>query len=95
MHAGWKGTLAGIVEKTATVMQDRFNCCAADIKAGIGPSIGKCCFEVGPEVAVLFQQKWKSFPGILGPVNPLGKCHIDLWEINRRQLSCGYKGRIY
>ena len=37
-------------------------------------------------MAVLFQQKWKSFPGILGPVNPLGKCHIDLWEINRRQL---------
>lgn len=86
VHAGWKGTLAGIVEKTATVMQDRFNCCAADIRAGIGPSIGKCCFEVGPEVAVLFQQKWKSFPGILGPVNSLGKCHIDLWEINRRQL---------
>lgn len=86
VHAGWKGTLAGIVAKTVVMLQDRFECCAADIRAGIGPSIGKCCFEVGPEVAVLFQQRWKGISGIIGPTSSQGKCSIDLWEINRRQL---------
>ena len=86
VHAGWKGTLAGITGKTAEMMQDKFGCQACDIKAGIGPSIGKCCFEVGEEVATLFRQKFENFTGIMEREDTFGKWHIDLWEINRRQL---------
>lgn len=46
VHAGWRGTVARIVMETVSIMQEKFDCCPGDIRAGIGPSIGKCCFEV-------------------------------------------------
>jgi YfiH family protein len=49
VHAGWRGTAAGIarlaVEKFAGI-----GIKAGDLRAALGPSIGPCCYEVGPEV---------------------------------------------
>ena len=50
IHAGWRGTAADIVGKTAKAMQDAFGCKAADLCAAIGPNIGFCCFETDAEV---------------------------------------------
>ncbi len=50
-HAGWRGTVKGIAGKTARKMCAEFGCDPATILAGIGPSIGPCCYEVGAEVA--------------------------------------------
>src|SRR3989475_5269340 len=44
-HAGWRGTLGGIVAKTVGVMQNRFGCSLRSILAAIGPSIGVCGYE--------------------------------------------------
>ena len=60
VHAGWRGTAAEIVGVTVRVMQEHFGCDPQRVVAAIGPSIGKCCFEVGEEVARVFQQ---LFPG--------------------------------
>lgn len=49
-HAGWKGTAASIAAKTAKKMIDEFDSNPEDIIALIGPSIGKCCFEVKDDV---------------------------------------------
>lgn len=50
IHAGWRGTAAGIVSKAVGVMVDR-GCAAQDIVVAVGPAIRDCCFETGPEVA--------------------------------------------
>jgi len=50
-HAGWRGVVAGIVEATIQTMMERLGCNPADLWAGIGPTIGPCCYAVGPEVA--------------------------------------------
>jgi YfiH family protein len=72
VHAGWRGTVARIVERAIEGMRGRFGTLPVEIHAAIGPGIGKCCFEVGPEVAAEFRGQ--------------GRAHIDLPEANRRQL---------
>jgi polyphenol oxidase len=54
VHAGWRGTVAGIVRCAVEAMRERFGTDAGDVHAAIGPGIGACCFEVGPEVAAEF-----------------------------------------
>jgi YfiH family protein len=47
LHVGWRGLLAGIVEEGVRALGGR-------VRAAIGPAIGPCCYEVGPEVAGRF-----------------------------------------
>jgi hypothetical protein len=54
VHAGWRGTAAGIARRAVEAMRERFGTDAGDVHAAIGPGIGECCFEVGPEVAAEF-----------------------------------------
>lgn len=44
-HAGWRGALAGLPRAVISRMQEEFNCNPADIRAWIGPSAGKCCYD--------------------------------------------------
>jgi purine-nucleoside/S-methyl-5'-thioadenosine phosphorylase / adenosine deaminase len=53
-HGGWRGTARGIVIATIEAMQQRFGCQPQHIYAGIGPTIGPCCYEVSPEIEALF-----------------------------------------
>jgi YfiH family protein len=50
VHAGWRGTLQRIAAKTVGRMQMIFATRPADVIAAFGPGIGRCCYEVGPEV---------------------------------------------
>jgi hypothetical protein len=54
IHAGWRGTLVRIVAKTLGRMRMEFGTEPTDVLAAIGPAIGQCSFEVGPEVAQAF-----------------------------------------
>ncbi len=54
IHAGWRGTLARIAQKTVGRMQFEYDCRPADLLAAIGPSIGPCCYEVGAEFVTKF-----------------------------------------
>jgi YfiH family protein len=60
VHAGWRGTLARIVEKTIGRMQMQFGSQASDLLAAIGPAIGGCCYEVGTEVAASFSGQFAN-----------------------------------
>ncbi|HXS94062.1 MAG TPA: peptidoglycan editing factor PgeF [Candidatus Limnocylindrales bacterium] len=73
VHAGWRGTAAHIGAKAIGTMRERFGSAPADLHAAIGPGIGPCCYEVGPEVAA--------------QLGGQGRQHIDLPAINRRQLA--------
>jgi YfiH family protein len=48
-HAGWRGTLARIVEKGVGELRRQFGSDPADLKAAIGPGIHRCCYEVGED----------------------------------------------
>ena len=86
VHAGWRGTAARVVVETVKVMQEKFDCRSRDIWAGIGPSIGKCCFEVSREVAQVFQNLFPEGGEVVFAGQKPDKYQIDLWEANRLEL---------
>ena len=86
VHAGWRGTAARIVAKAVMVMKNHFGCLPEQILAGIGPSIGPCCFEVNDEVAQIFRDLCSLQPEIITPGRCAGKFQVNLWEANRLQL---------
>jgi purine-nucleoside/S-methyl-5'-thioadenosine phosphorylase / adenosine deaminase len=49
-HAGWRGTLARIVEKGVGEFRRQFGSDPADLKAAIGPGIHRCCYEVSEDL---------------------------------------------
>ncbi len=51
VHAGWRGTAAGIAAAAVDALRDRFGSHPSDLWAGLGPSIGPGCYEVGRDVA--------------------------------------------
>jgi YfiH family protein len=57
VHAGWRGTAQGIAGKTVADLAAAAGGSARDIVAAIGPAIGPCCYEVGPEVRAAFQAR--------------------------------------
>lgn len=88
IHAGWRGTVAGIVEKSIRTMQRTCNLCPATTYAIIGPGISLDAFEVGDEV-------YDTFRAASFPMDSLARrygqrWHIDLPQANRLQLlACG------
>ena len=84
-HAGWRGTAAGIAAVTVRKMGEEYGCRPEDILAGIGPSIGHCCFEVDAPVYDAFCQV-EVFDDSCYTEDGNGKYHIDLWQVNRRWL---------
>jgi YfiH family protein len=58
IHAGWRGTLRRIAEKTLGRMRMEFGTQPEDVIAALGPGIGRCCYEVGSEVAKEFHSQF-------------------------------------
>ena len=85
VHAGWRGTVAGVLPAAIETMAREYGSAPADLRVAFGPSIGPCCFEVGPEVAAAFA----PWPGAV--VEQAGrKPHVDLRLTLRQQaLSAG------
>lgn len=86
VHAGWRGTVKEIAGKTVRRMVEAYGCDPAQIRAGIGPSIGPDAFEVGEEVVEAFRLGGGNLSQIAFRHPHTGKAHIDLWEANRLQL---------
>lgn len=98
VHAGWRGTLAGIASKTVRRMHTEFGTSPEDVLAGIGPSIGPCCYEVGDEVILTVETRWADYTeemlvdpdmasagSFRASVNE-GRRHFDLWRANELML---------
>lgn len=75
VHAGWRGTVKRIAEKTLGRMQMLYGTRPSDVLAALGPAIGRCCYEVGPEVVQAFAgqfaeaAEWFTAPP-RSPLNP-------------------------
>lgn len=62
VHAGWRGTLARAAAKTLGRMRVEFGTRPEDVLAALGPAIGRCCYQVGPEVAQAFAGQFSEAP---------------------------------
>jgi hypothetical protein len=88
IHAGWRGTVKRIAEKTIADMASTYGTRPEDLKAQIGLGISLDSFEVGDEVYDAFSAAGfhmniisQKYPGNAG-----SKWHINLPECNRQQL---------
>ena len=82
VHAGWRGTLAGIAEKTVRLFSSQYDVAAGDLEVALGPSIGVCCYEVKDDVTVPLMKRWGSLttPSIFAKE---GKSFVNLRRLNR------------
>ncbi len=101
-HGGWRGTARGVVLATIDAMQERFGCLAQDLRVGIGPAIGPCCYEVSEQVRQLFigQEQFEVMPtaphyqglvresAVFTTVELPGRqsLRLDLWQTTYNQL---------
>lgn len=87
-HAGWRGTVAKIAQKTLEEMHHAFGTMPQDVSVAIGPSIGPDCYEVDESVAEQFRAlKELNLNKVLFPRSEQGKYLLNLWEVNRQILE--------
>lgn len=80
VHAGWRGTAEGITAKAVSRLTNEYGSKPEELHAALGPAIGPCCYEVGPDVAARFRP-W------LSDLGEGKRVHLDLSEVNQRQLT--------
>ena len=83
IHAGWKGTAAGASMVAVQSLTSRFGTNPEDVIAAVGPSIGPCCYEVGPDLASHFASHSQASQWFTRDAKP----HLDLWRATRDQLA--------
>jgi len=86
VHAGWRGAAAGVLEAALGHMEATCQTRRDDLEAVIGPAIGGCCFEVGPEVIEAFRARTADVTAPAWLPHP-GRWHVDLRAAVRLLLS--------
>jgi YfiH family protein len=84
-HAGWRGTARGLARRMVSAMVEYLGINPAETIACLGPAIGPCCYEVGPEVVQFVKGSLERWDGSLLP-RADDRFALDLWEANRQQL---------
>ena len=85
VHAGWRGTQAGIVSRAVERLAQVHGSVPSRLRAAIGPSIGPCCYEVGDDVRDAFRASGWGDDVLAGWFAAPAR-HLDLWRANREQL---------
>jgi len=90
VHAGWRGTLAGVLPAAVRALAAHYGARAADLRVALGPAIGPCCFEVGPEVVAAFEAgvpDARAEGVIVAPPTGAEKPRVDLKRANALLLA--------
>jgi YfiH family protein len=86
VHAGWRGTLAGIARKAVTLLKENYGADPQEIEAALGPAIDSCCYEVGSDVLEPMRGRWGALADrAIRSVD--GKTYLDLRALNRGILE--------
>ena len=83
VHAGWRGSAAGIVARAVRRLVDTAGAGPADVVAAVGPSIGPCCYRVGAELVEAFERGGHDAGAWFSERDGL---YLDLWRATRDQL---------
>jgi polyphenol oxidase len=86
VHAGWRGTVAGVIGETVAALTTNYGARPADLRVALGPAIGRCCFEVGAEVVAAFAAAVPDSTEVIVET-PGAKPHIDLRRALRIMLE--------
>lgn len=86
VHAGWRGTLAGIAAKMVHRFKQDYGIAPDEIEAALGPAIGDCCYEVGEDVTSPLIEKWGNC-AFSSMQERNGKTFLDLRLLNRAILE--------
>jgi purine-nucleoside/S-methyl-5'-thioadenosine phosphorylase / adenosine deaminase len=81
VHAGWRGTAAGVAPRAIEQMSTEFGTHAGGLYVAVGPSIRACCYEVGREVAEQFDVEVRTQKAANGGYR------VNLAQANRRQME--------
>lgn len=85
VHAGWRGTVAGIVPKTLALLESRFGSHPEQMRISIGPSAGVCCYEVDEPVLDGLRKGVSDWEKVVR--NRRGeRAHLDLKALIREQV---------
>jgi YfiH family protein len=88
-HAGWRGTVQKAAGAAVRAMQATFGSMPGDLVAAIGPCLGRCCGEVGPEVVDAFREAGHREGALRRwfEAGASGRPYLDLALANRDQLA--------
>ncbi|MGH7789335.1 MAG: peptidoglycan editing factor PgeF [Candidatus Binatia bacterium] len=84
LHAGWRGTLAGIAAVALEQAQQRLGIAPAEWQVALGPSIDACCYEVEAPLGARMVERWGAMPDAWRPAGAHGQ--LGLRQVNRRIL---------
>jgi YfiH family protein len=87
VHAGWRGTLAGVATAAVHTLAARYGTAPDTLTAWLGPCIRPCCYEVGPEVSAAVVEGYPDWASRVLTPGPKGRDHLDLAALNRLQLE--------
>lgn len=86
-HSGWRGTVSDIAKVTVETMIQEYGTDPADVRAVIGPSICRSCYEVSEDVILGVKEKYpEEMWSRLFDVKENGKYQLDLWEVCRQNM---------
>jgi len=86
LHCGWRSITAGTAEEALKIMIEEFGTYPEDVMVVMGPSAGPCCYEIGEDIAGLFQSA--------SVVKRDGGIYVDLKaELKDRLLTAGLNNR--
>ena len=87
VHAGWRGTAAGIAAAAVERLRHTYGSDPAELIAAIGPSIGPCCYTVGEDVRDAFRASGHGEGSTRRWFQTGSRLRLDLWSANRDQLA--------
>lgn len=91
-HAGWRGLGQGVVAAAVAALVRQVGSLPGDLWAGLGPAIGPCCYEVGPEVAATVLRACPEGARVVHERD--GALQLDLPGAVRAQLLAAGVGRV-
>ena len=86
VHAGWRGSAAGVIEAALELVTSRWDLRPHEIEVALGPAIGGCCYQVGDEVRTAFASRYGGL-GQTGFEEKYGSLHFDLRTFLAAQLK--------
>ena len=87
VHAGWRGTLSGVLASALRCMIDEMGARPERIVVAAGPAAGACCYQVGDDVTAAFRRERPGHADRVIILKRPGVAHVDLIEANRLQAA--------